>query len=63
MATTDDKGVVLIGLGNGANTKHYTAIVSTVVLDEMEKVRVTGEEGYQIADQDEGILLAQDKES
>ena len=51
-------GLVLIGYGNGANTKHYTALVSKKVLTEMENVRTTEQIGYQIEEQTEGILLA-----
>lgn len=55
-------GLVLVGYGNGANTKHYTALVSKKVLTEMEKVRVTEDIGYQIEEQIEGVLLAEKQE-
>ena len=55
-------GLVLIGYGNGANTGHYTSLVSKKVLTEMEKVRVTEQVGYQIEERTKGILLAQKQE-
>lgn len=47
-------GLVLIGYGNGANTKQYTALVDKDVLERMEEARVTGVPGYQIADKTKG---------